>query len=119
MITPVFRIFDYQQAYDFYIGWLGFRIDWENRPSNGPVYLQISRGDIVLHLVGGPSTEVGSGSRVRAVINGLMAYHHFLLKKDSSFTAPGLVKAEWDARVMEAEVIDPFGNHIVFAEACG
>ena len=54
MVTPVFRIFDYSKAIGFYVGWLGFHLDWEDRPATGPDYLQVSRGDVVLHLSGHP-----------------------------------------------------------------
>jgi catechol 2,3-dioxygenase-like lactoylglutathione lyase family enzyme len=43
MITPIFRIFDIEKAYSFYIGYLGFRLDWEHRfEDNMPVYLQFA-----------------------------------------------------------------------------
>ena len=50
IVMPIFRISDYQQAVTFCINWLGFRIDWEDRPANDPLYMQVSRGSIVLHL---------------------------------------------------------------------
>ena len=42
IVMPIFRISDYQQAVAFYIDWLGFRIDWEDRPANDPLYMQVS-----------------------------------------------------------------------------
>lgn len=39
---PIFRIFEYEKAKAFYVDWLGFTIDWENKPENFPIYLQIS-----------------------------------------------------------------------------
>lgn len=44
------RIFDYAKAIEFYIDWLGFKIDWEDKPEHRPVYLQVSKDDISLHL---------------------------------------------------------------------
>ena len=49
-VTPIFRISDYQQAVAFCIDWLAFRIDWKDQPANGPFYMQVSRGSIVLNL---------------------------------------------------------------------
>ena len=48
---PTFRILDYKKAMDFYIQGLGFNIDWEHRfgPTE-PVYMQISRNGLTLHL---------------------------------------------------------------------
>lgn len=47
---PIFRIFDYQKAIEFFIDWLGFTIDWKHNPDDTPIYLQISLNGIVLHL---------------------------------------------------------------------
>ena len=49
--VPVLRIFDVVKAKEFYVGFLGFQIDWEHRfEPDLPVYMQVSRGDLVLHL---------------------------------------------------------------------
>jgi hypothetical protein len=45
-IIPIIRIFDYNKAVEFYIGWLGFTIDWKHQPNNSPVYMQVSMRDI-------------------------------------------------------------------------
>jgi hypothetical protein len=29
-VVPIFRIFDYKKATEFYVDWLGFKIDWEH-----------------------------------------------------------------------------------------
>jgi hypothetical protein len=119
MVTPIFRIFDYRKAYEFYVEWLGFHIDWEERSDTVSMYMQVSRGDIVLHLTGYYGENCpGSRSRAMAEINGLMAYHRLLVQKDYPFMPPGLKKTVWSERVMQAEVTDPFGNSIVFIEAC-
>ena len=48
---PILRIFSVEKAKEFYIGWLGFNIDWEHQfEQNTPKYLQVSRGHLVLHL---------------------------------------------------------------------
>ena len=118
MVTPIFRIFDYQQALEFYVDWLGFRIDWEERPARGPLYMQVSRGDIVLHLTGHHGDSC-PGSKAMAEVKGLVAYHHLLRQKDDPFMRPELKKANWSDKVLQTEVTDPFGNRLVFMEACG
>lgn len=118
MVTPVFRISDYQQARDFYVDWLGFRIDWEDWSSRGPLYMQVSRGSIVLHLTSHPEDGCCGGARAMAEINGLIAFHHLLLKKESAFPHPALQKTTWSDKVMQAQVTDPFGNCLLFIEAC-
>lgn len=115
MVTPVFRIFDYLKAIEFYIDWLGFHIDWEDQTGKGPVYLQVSRGDVVLHL-SGHHADSTPGSKARAEVRGLPAYHHHLVGKNYPYMRPTLGPAYWNNRVLEMEVTDPFGNHIIFCE---
>ena len=67
IVTPIFRISDYQQAAAFYIDWMGFRIDWEDRPANGPLYMQVSRGSIVLHLAAHEAEYDSCGSMAMAM----------------------------------------------------
>ncbi|HEX8766537.1 MAG TPA: glyoxalase superfamily protein [Candidatus Acidoferrum sp.] len=48
--VPILRIFDAGKAKEFYVGWLGFKIDWEHQfEENTPKYIQVSRGYLVLH----------------------------------------------------------------------
>jgi len=50
-VIPVLRIFDIGKADEFYQGFLGFSVDWDHRfDPNAPLYRQISRGDLILHL---------------------------------------------------------------------
>ena len=49
--TPILRIFDEAKATEFYVGFLGFTVDWRHRFGDDyPLYFQISRGGCVLHL---------------------------------------------------------------------
>ncbi|MFD1467924.1 glyoxalase superfamily protein [Hymenobacter caeli] len=118
MVTPVFRIFDYAKAIEFYIDWLDFKIDWEDRPADGPVYLQVSRGDVVLHL-SGHHGDGSPGATARAEVRGLAAYHTRLLHKNYPYMRPALVPAPWNARVLEMAVLDPFSNRLIFCDAVG
>jgi hypothetical protein len=117
MVTPVFSILDYHEAMAFYIGWLGFRIDWEDQPKKAPtpVYIQVSKGDIVLHLqlYQGANPPL---SKAIAEIRGLPFYHQQLLQQHNAPQQPMLEKAFWNEKVLGTEVIDPFGNTLVFYE---
>ena len=43
-VVPIFRIFDYEKAVEFYVTWLGFKIDWEHKfDEESPLYIQVSR----------------------------------------------------------------------------
>lgn len=56
---PVLRSFDEALARRFYVEALGFTVDWEHRfEPELPLYMQVSRDDLVLHL----SEHFGDGS---------------------------------------------------------
>ena len=49
--APILRIFDESKAKEFYLGFLGFQLDFEHRfGDNFPLYMQVSRAGLVLHL---------------------------------------------------------------------
>ena len=42
--VPIVRIFDVAKAHEFYLGFLGFQVDWEHRfHPEAPLYTQVSR----------------------------------------------------------------------------
>ena len=48
---PVFRIFSVEKAREFYLDFLGFKVDFEHRfEPELPLFMQVSRGDCVLQL---------------------------------------------------------------------
>ena len=49
--VPILRIFDRDKAVEFYVGYLGFTLDWEHgHADHSPLYARVSRGRAVLHL---------------------------------------------------------------------
>lgn len=112
--VPILRIFDVDKAREFYVGFLGFTVDWEHRfERDTPLYMQISRGAIVLHL----SEHHGDacpGSTVFVRLTGLDDYHREISAKDYRYMRPGVEIAPWNAKLME--VTDPFGNRLRFNE---
>ncbi|HEV7333808.1 MAG TPA: glyoxalase superfamily protein [Flavisolibacter sp.] len=116
-VKPVLRIFDYQKAIAFYVHWLGFTIDWEHRFEEGaPVYLQVSRGDMVLHL----SEHSGDGTPGTHVFiddfPDLAAYHQQLLQKQYAYNRPGIEVPFYDENALEVKVIDPFHNLLILVQ---
>jgi uncharacterized glyoxalase superfamily protein PhnB len=113
-IVPILRIFDIAKADEFYLGFLGFTVDWDHRyDANAPLYRQISRGDLILHL----SEHHGDGSqgaRIRVSMQGIEAFHGEITAKGYRYMRPGLEPTPWGT--LEAGVIDPFGNHIFFSQ---
>ncbi|MDB5128852.1 glyoxalase superfamily protein [Mucilaginibacter sp.] len=115
-ITPILRIFDYDKAVEFYINWLGFKIDWEYKPGNAPIYMQISLQDMQLHL-SEHHGDASPGSHIRIEnFVGLELYHQQLLNKEYKYNRPGLEIPEWNKNAIETTVYDPFGNRLTFAE---
>ncbi|EJM71291.1 hypothetical protein PMI30_00400 [Pseudomonas sp. GM50] len=113
--TPILRIFDETKALEFYVDFLGFKIDWQHRfETNFPLYLQISRGECVLHLSEhhGDSTP---GSALRIETDELEAFQQQLLAKEYSFARPQIQAMPWGSQDMT--VTDPFGNRLVFTNA--
>jgi len=112
--VPILRIFDVAKAREFYVGFLGFTVDWEHRFDDAaPLYMQVSRGALVLHL----SEHHGDacpGSTVFVRMSGIDDYHQDIMAKGYGYMRPGVDIAPWNAKVME--VTDPFGNRIRFNE---
>jgi uncharacterized glyoxalase superfamily protein PhnB len=112
--VPIFRIFSEEKAKEFYLGFLGFTLDWEHRFEPGmPLYMQVSRGGLVLHL----SEHHGDGSPGATLFvetTGLDALHAEVTAKNYRYLRPGIEDAPWGARVMT--VTDPFSNRIRFSE---
>lgn len=111
---PILRIFAVEKAMEFYVDFLGFKIDWEHRFGNDfPLYAQISRPEIVLHL-SEHHGDASPGSTVFVWMRGIAAYHRELVAKEYRYNKPGLEDAPRDARVMQ--VSDLFGNRLRFSE---
>lgn len=115
-VVPILRIFDYDKAVEFYINWLEFKVDWQHKPEDSPLYMQISKGDVVLNL-SEHHGDASPGSTVRIVeFDGLIDYHRLLLKKKYKYNHPGIETPFWDANVREVCVNDPFGNRLIFSQ---
>ncbi len=113
-ITPVLRIFDLAKAKEFYVDFLGFTVDWEHRfGENFPIYLQISRGECLLHLSEhhGDSTP---GSRAIIEMTGIDDLQKELSDRDYRYLKPNIEETAWGSRVMS--VTDPFGNRLTFMQ---
>jgi catechol 2,3-dioxygenase-like lactoylglutathione lyase family enzyme len=61
--VPILRIFDVAAAKRFYLDYLGCALDWEDGEGEGdrPVYMQVSRGPLVLHLSSHPDDGTPAG----------------------------------------------------------
>ena len=110
--VAVLRSFDEAKAREFYVGFLGFTVDWEHRfEPDLPLYMQVRCGDCVLHL-SEHHGDATPGGRVRIEVDVLEELHRALTAKVYRFARPGLEDRPWGAR--EIAVADPFGNTLVF-----
>lgn len=119
-IIPILRIYDYNKTIEFYVNWLGFKVDWEHRfDDNAPIFMQVSKGDIIFNL----SEHHGDGSpngRVRIVnFKGLREWHKQLIDAKYKYNRPGLQTPEWAPDTITLTVIDPVGNQLTFEETEG
>ena len=110
---PILRIFDEAKAREFYVDYLGFTVDWEHRfEPELPLYLQISRSGLILHL----SEHHGDGtpgSVIFCEVTGIKAFHAELEAKRYRYYRPGL---DHEADALEFSVEDGFGNGLRFCE---
>jgi catechol 2,3-dioxygenase-like lactoylglutathione lyase family enzyme len=116
-MVPVFRIFSLEKAHEFYLDFLGCKIDWQHRfEDTAPTYMQVSRDGLVLHL----SEHHGDGtpgSLAYVYMTGVEALHSELIGKNYRHNRPGLEQQSWG--MLEMAVVDPFNNRIVFGEYRG
>ena len=94
-LVPLVRIFDLAKALE-------------------SVYLQVSRGDLVLHLTEHHG-DCCPGATVLVHTTHLDDLHREITSRGYRYMRPGVETMPWNARVME--VIDPFGNRLRFSES--
>jgi catechol 2,3-dioxygenase-like lactoylglutathione lyase family enzyme len=114
MGIPILRIFDVEKAREFYLGFLGFTMDWDHRfGPDFPLYMQVSRSGLKLHL-SEHHGDASPGSTVFVRMKGIDAYRAELIGKRYSYSKPGIREDGPGGRLLE--VPDPFGNRIRFCE---
>jgi catechol 2,3-dioxygenase-like lactoylglutathione lyase family enzyme len=111
---PVLRIFDVAKAREFYVDFLGCKVDFEHRfAPDLPLFMQVSLSDVLLWL----SEHHGDGSpgvKITIEMTGLVEYHAKLSAKKYRYARPGLEKQPWGATTVT--IADPFYNQIQFSE---
>lgn len=108
--VPILRIFSEELARKFYVDYLGMKVDWEHRfEPNTPVYMQVSRGEFVLHLSGHYGDGV-PGTAIYVEIEGIQELHKDLRSKTFIDLRPEIEEMPWNAYALN--LIDPFGNRL-------
>jgi uncharacterized glyoxalase superfamily protein PhnB len=110
---PVMRIFDDAKAREFYVEFLGFTWDWEHRfGDNFPLYAQVSRAGLVIHL-SGHHGDATPGSTAVVLTQAVQQYQEELASRDYRFNKPGIEDLPWG---LVMTVTDPFSNRIRFTQ---
>ncbi|WP_312944598.1 glyoxalase superfamily protein [Stutzerimonas kunmingensis] len=111
---PILRIFDETKAREFYLEFLGFRVDFEHRfEADLPLYLGISRNDLHLHL-SEHHGDSSPGSTVFVPMQNIEMLRDEFQSKRYGYGRPEIVKQDWG---LILEVHDPFGNRIRFCQS--
>jgi catechol 2,3-dioxygenase-like lactoylglutathione lyase family enzyme len=113
-IIPIVRIFSVEKARQFYVDYLGCKVDWEHRfDESAPLYFQVSRGGLVLHL----SEHHGDGSpgtSFKVNVTGVRELHAELAAKKYGYWRPGLHETFYG--MLQLKMLDPFGNQLFLEE---
>lgn len=111
--APVLRIFSVEKAREFYLGFLGFGVEFEHRFGDDfPLYMGVARDGLALHL-SEHHGDATPGSAVFVWMTGIDAFHAELSAKAYKYNRPGIEEQPW-GRVLS--VTDPFANRIHFCE---
>ena len=111
-LYPSFNIRSYAEVVEYYVDWLGFKIDWEFRfAPDKPAYMQVSRDNLFLHL--NEWEEGPFGSNAVAHVDDIKA-----LFKEWKARRPDwdgtVFKTPWN--VLRIDLEDPSGNHIAIQQ---
>jgi hypothetical protein len=110
--VPVLRSLDEARAREFYLGFLGFSIEWEHRfEPNSPLYMRLRRGRMLLDL----SEHHGDGtpgSTIWVPVDDVQALQKEFVEKSYKFMRLGIDIDSPGGPTMD--VFDPFSNTIRF-----
>ena len=113
-VTPILRMFDEAATREFYVDFLGFTVDWGHRfEPDTPLYMQVSRGDLSLHL-SGHHGDCTPGARIYIEVDEVSTYQEELIAKEYKHARPGLCPTDWGT--VEMTVADPNNNRLTFAQ---
>jgi len=110
---PTFGILDYQTAINFYVDFLGFKIDWEHRfGQTDPVYMQISKNGLTLHL--SENKRFGTNAIVFVETKNINEFQKELQERNPTNKIQDVLRTNW--QTLQLEIKDPFGNLLRFNE---
>jgi len=110
-VVPILRMYDVAATIRFYVDYLGCSLDWQAGDGDRPVYLQVSRGGMTLHL-SSHHDDGTPGTAVLVEVRNIDALHAELPKRGYPFLNPGIGPGPGNVR--EMQLIDPASNRIRF-----
>jgi len=110
-VVPILRMYDVAATIRFYVDYLGCSLDWQAGDGDRPVYLQVSRGGMTLHL-SSHHDDGTPGTAVLVEVRNIDALHAELHKRGYPFLNPGIGPGPGNVR--EMQLIDPASNRIRF-----
>ena len=112
-VVPILRMYDVAATLRFYVEYLGCTLDWQDGEGDRPVYLQVSRGSLRLHL--SSHLDDGTpGTAVLVVACGIDALHAELRTRGYPYLNPGIEEGPGSGRTLQ--LIDPASNRVRFYE---
>jgi catechol 2,3-dioxygenase-like lactoylglutathione lyase family enzyme len=112
-VIPILRMYDVEATTRFYVEYLGCSLDWQAGEGDRPVYLQVSRGELRLHL-SSHHDDGTPGTAVLVMTPDLDGLHAELHERGYPFLNPGIEPGPSGGR--EMQLIDPASNRIRFYE---
>ena len=109
MVTP-FQITDHAQAVAFYVDWLGFSGDWEERPAAAV----ISKYRAAASCCTSPTISTKASWEPPACYRSTAC----CCKRNRSSRPPSVQKTTWNDKLQLLEPFDIAGNCLMLAEVC-
>ncbi len=81
-VVPVLRMYDVAATIRFYVEYLGCSLDWQDGEGDRPVYLQVSRDGMKLHL-SSHHDDGTPGTAVLVEVRNITALHTELHKSNT------------------------------------
>lgn len=111
--TPILRMHDVAVTKRFYLEYLGCALDWQDGEGDRPIYMQVSRGALRLHL-SSHHDDGTPGAAVLITTVGVADLHAELAAKEYPFLNPGIGPGPGGG--LEVQLIDPASNRLRFYE---
>ena len=112
-MVPILRMYDVAATVRFYVDYLGCSLDHQAGAGDRPVYLQVSRDGMQLHL-SSHHDDGTLGTAVLVEVRNIDALHAELHQRGYPFFNPGI--GSGPGGVKEMQLIDPASNRIRFYE---